>query len=202
MKHVILLLTLFLMACPHPSAPSNGTDGSALEAGPSDCNVEAGMVVVDAAPVMASSEVHFSPKGGCQDALVAHIQGAKKTIRVQAYSFTAKPVIDALIAAQAAGKDVQIILDASDAKLPVNPIPTLRAAKVPVFLDARQCHLGPGVGGLYIAGAVARRLQRRYMGDIRRSRFAARRRTGPRYFAPGFLGVGINIGQSHLPSPE
>lgn len=138
MKRFILFFTLFLMACPHPSAPSNGVDAGTMEAGPNDCNLDSGMVYTDATVATVSSEVHFSPKGGCQDALVSHIKGAKKSIRVQAYSFTAKPVVEALVAAGNAGKDVIIILDSSDAKLANNPIATLRAAKVVVLLDAKH----------------------------------------------------------------
>lgn len=83
-------------------------------------------------------EVHFSPPGGCQDAIVAHIQSAKRSIHVQAYAFTSKPIMAALVAAQTAGKDVQVIVDSGEAKQPVNPVATLRAGKVPVYLDAKH----------------------------------------------------------------
>ena len=53
----------------------------------------------------------FSPRGGCQDAVTHEIGKAKKSIRVQAYSFTSQPIADALIAAVSRGVDVQVIVD-------------------------------------------------------------------------------------------
>jgi hypothetical protein len=41
-----------------------------------------------APPITAQVEVYFSPKGGCTEAVVKQIDAAKKTIHVQAYSFT------------------------------------------------------------------------------------------------------------------
>ncbi len=40
--------------------------------------------------------VHFSPKGGCTAAIVAEIGKARTSIKVQAYSFTSKPIAAAL----------------------------------------------------------------------------------------------------------
>ena len=37
-------------------------------------------------------EVYFSPQGGCTDAIVKEIDAAKKTVRVQAYSFTSRAI--------------------------------------------------------------------------------------------------------------
>ena len=37
-------------------------------------------------------QVYFSPKGGCTDAVVNALNKAKKTILVQAYSFTSPPI--------------------------------------------------------------------------------------------------------------
>jgi len=50
-------------------------------------------IAQDHGPFTPSSvDVWFSPKGGCTDACVAAIDGAKKTIFVQAYSFTSPQV--------------------------------------------------------------------------------------------------------------
>jgi hypothetical protein len=41
-------------------------------------------------------EIHFSPKGGCTEAVVKEINAAKTDILVQAYSFTSVPIAKAL----------------------------------------------------------------------------------------------------------
>lgn len=131
MQRLILVLVLLaLVACPRPSSPDAGKETEA-SAGP-DCNLEAGVVTTPTAPVI---ETHFSPKGGCQDAVLAHIKSAKK-IRVQAYTLTAKPVIDALVEAGGRGADVAVILDSLEAKMPVSPVPAFRTGKIAVFIDA------------------------------------------------------------------
>ena len=57
--------------------------------------------------------VYFSPMGGCTEACVNEINAAKESILVQAYSFTSKPIADALIAASHRIK-VAVILDKSE----------------------------------------------------------------------------------------
>lgn len=53
----------------------------------------------------------FSPKQGATQLVIKTIDEAKSSIRVAAYSFTSKPIADALIAAQENGIDVKIVLD-------------------------------------------------------------------------------------------
>jgi len=54
---------------------------------------------------------HFSPKGGCTEAIVKEINAAKKTIYMQAYSFCSKPIGDALCAAEKRGIKLCILVD-------------------------------------------------------------------------------------------
>ena len=61
-----------------------------------------------------SIEHHFSPKGGCTDALVRELKGARHEILVQAYSFTSDPLTFGLIDAKKRGVDVKILLDKSN----------------------------------------------------------------------------------------
>ncbi len=56
----------------------------------------------------------FSPKGGCQDAIVQEIQKARREILVQAYSFTADPITYGLVDAKKRGVKVEILLDRSN----------------------------------------------------------------------------------------
>jgi phosphatidylserine/phosphatidylglycerophosphate/cardiolipin synthase-like enzyme len=62
----------------------------------------------------SSLKVYFSPDGGATRELVRLISAARKSVEVQAYSFTSKPVIKALIHAKDRGVDVEIILDRSN----------------------------------------------------------------------------------------
>lgn len=58
-------------------------------------------------------EVAFSPNGGISKAIVNKINLAKKTILVEAYSFTSKDITYALLNAKKRGIDIKIILDKS-----------------------------------------------------------------------------------------
>ncbi len=58
-------------------------------------------------------QVYFSPNGGATDALVSLIDHANKSVDVQAYSFTSRPLENALISAHQRGVSVHIILDRS-----------------------------------------------------------------------------------------
>jgi phosphatidylserine/phosphatidylglycerophosphate/cardiolipin synthase-like enzyme len=61
-----------------------------------------------------SATAYHSPKGGCTEAVVRELNAARREILVQAYSFTSKPIADALIAARGRGVQVDIILDKSN----------------------------------------------------------------------------------------
>jgi phosphatidylserine/phosphatidylglycerophosphate/cardiolipin synthase-like enzyme len=56
----------------------------------------------------------FSPKGGCQDAIVRELRKARHELLVQAYSFTADPLTKELVDAKARGVVVTILLDKSN----------------------------------------------------------------------------------------
>ena len=64
-------------------------------------------------PITAQVQVFFSPKGGCTEAIVKEIAAAKKTIYVQAYSFTSTPIAKALVEAHKRGVVVRVVLDKS-----------------------------------------------------------------------------------------
>jgi phosphatidylserine/phosphatidylglycerophosphate/cardiolipin synthase-like enzyme len=63
-----------------------------------------------------SVNVHFSPKGGCTEAIVRELQAARHEILVLAYSFTNKPIAQALVDAKLRGVHVDIVLDHSNEK--------------------------------------------------------------------------------------
>jgi phosphatidylserine/phosphatidylglycerophosphate/cardiolipin synthase-like enzyme len=57
---------------------------------------------------------HFSPKGGCQEAILNELKAARREILVQAYSFTAEPLALAMVEAKKQGVIVEIVLDKSN----------------------------------------------------------------------------------------
>lgn len=61
----------------------------------------------------SSYEVCFTPGQDCTGLIVNAISQAKKTIYVQAYSFTSAPIAKALVVAKRRGVEVEVILDKS-----------------------------------------------------------------------------------------
>ena len=78
----------------------------------------------------------FSPNGGCTDAVISALHDAKKTILVQAYSFTSAPIAEALVEAKKRGVDVQVILDKSQRTERYSGASFLANGGIPVFIDA------------------------------------------------------------------
>lgn len=66
--------------------------------------------------VPPSVNVHFSPKGGCTEAVVRELQAVRREVLVLAYSFTSKEIAKALVDAKLRGVHVEIVLDHSNEK--------------------------------------------------------------------------------------
>jgi len=91
MKRIVtLLVALILFACPFIFPTASYVQGKS-----------------------PTSEVYFSPHGGCTDAIIRELNKAKSTILVQAYSFTSAPIAKALLSAHKRGVKVEVILDKS-----------------------------------------------------------------------------------------
>ncbi len=82
-------------------------------------------------------KVHFSPAGGCTAAVVSALEGAKREVRVQAYSFTSAPIASALRAAHKRGVDVQVILDEAQRGDKYSAADFLARSGIPTWIDAR-----------------------------------------------------------------
>ena len=80
--------------------------------------------------------VHFSPKQGCTDAICNEIRSAKKTIRMQAYSFTSKAIAAALVDARRRGVKVVAIVDHRLSTEPGNKSATIAEAGAEVYVDS------------------------------------------------------------------
>src|SRR5688572_13624430 len=61
-------------------------------------------------------QVCFTPKQNCTALIVNQIHQAKKSVYVQAYSFTSTPIAKAILDAQRKGLEVVVILDKSQIK--------------------------------------------------------------------------------------
>jgi hypothetical protein len=54
-------------------------------------------VCLQAGQTATDEQVYFSPKGGCTEAIVKNLDQAERYVLVQAYSFTSKPIAEALV---------------------------------------------------------------------------------------------------------
>ena len=81
----------------------------------------------------------FTPAQACVNNIVAELEASKSSILLQAYGFTSKPILAALVAAKQRGVDVIAILDKSDDK--TNSTPSSSGAEfissfgIPVYID-------------------------------------------------------------------
>lgn len=80
--------------------------------------------------------VGFSPHGGIEGTLVKYIASSTKSVHVMAYGFTSLPIAKALISAKSRGVDVQVVLDRSNLSAPASKLAMIKAAGVPVWIDA------------------------------------------------------------------
>jgi phosphatidylserine/phosphatidylglycerophosphate/cardiolipin synthase-like enzyme len=84
------------------------------------------------------AEVYFSPKGGCTEAIIKAVSGAKESIYVQAYSFTSQSIAEALVGAKKRGVRVSVILDHSQKNDKSKMEDLIAAAGVRTMIDAKH----------------------------------------------------------------
>jgi phosphatidylserine/phosphatidylglycerophosphate/cardiolipin synthase-like enzyme len=83
-------------------------------------------------------EVHFSPHGGCTEAVVRELNKAHSTIYMQAYSFTSKPIAEAMVNARKRGVKVQAIVDKSQRKEQYTEADFLAHSGITTYIDAQH----------------------------------------------------------------
>lgn len=83
----------------------------------------------------ASFDVGFSPNQGSLPLVLKAINSAQKSIHVAAYSFTSKPIAEALLAAKKRGVDVDVIADEKSNSGKYSATTYLANNNVPVKLD-------------------------------------------------------------------
>jgi phosphatidylserine/phosphatidylglycerophosphate/cardiolipin synthase-like enzyme len=82
--------------------------------------------------------VCFTPGGNCTDTIVQVLGDAKRTVLVQAYSFTSAPLAKALLDAHKRGVQVQVILDKSQRHEQYSSADFLANQGVPTMIDANH----------------------------------------------------------------
>ncbi len=85
-----------------------------------------------------ATEVCFTPGGDCTRIVTHEIDGAKKSVRVQAYSFTSAPIAKALVDAARRGVHVEVILDRSNRTGRYSGLTFLTHANVPTSVDCKH----------------------------------------------------------------
>lgn len=83
----------------------------------------------------ASFDVGFSPNDGSLPLVINTINSAKKSIHVAAYSFTSKPIAEALLQASKRGVDVKVIADQKSNSGKYSATTYLANNKISVKLD-------------------------------------------------------------------
>ena len=85
-----------------------------------------------------SHAVHFSPKGGCTEMVVAELKRARREVLVLAYSFTSQPIAEALVEAKLRGVNVEIVLDHSNEKEAHTDLHYFLEQKLTPLIDAHH----------------------------------------------------------------
>ncbi len=86
----------------------------------------------------APAQVYFSPNGGATDAIVKEINSSTIEVLVQAYSFTSKPIAQALVNAKKRAVNVEAILDKSQKTAKYTSATFLANMKIPTYIDSKH----------------------------------------------------------------
>ena len=94
------------------------------------------LLALIATPAFADVQVAFSP-GDAEQTVVTAIARAEHSIHMAAYSFTSRPIAQALIDAHARGVEVEAVLDKSNLTERYSGATFLAHAGIPVRIDSR-----------------------------------------------------------------
>lgn len=82
-------------------------------------------------------EVCFTPGENCTNLIIKNMDKAKKSLLVQAYSFTSAPIAKAIIDAKKRGVDVKVILDKSQFSQKYSSSKFLMNQEIQIWKDDR-----------------------------------------------------------------
>lgn len=88
-----------------------------------------------AAALEVSCNVMFSPNGGIQQSVIESIDNAKKTIDMQAYSYTSEFIGNAIRRAKSRGIKVRILIDRTGPKQESGELPLDKEAGIEIYVD-------------------------------------------------------------------
>jgi len=83
----------------------------------------------------AAVDVCFTPGSDCTGVVAKQLNAAKVSVFVNAYSFTSKPIENALVAAKKRGVQVEVILDRSNVGSKYSGLAMMIEAKIPTTID-------------------------------------------------------------------
>lgn len=83
-------------------------------------------------------EIHFSPSGGCTQAIIQQIDQAQREIKIMIYSFTSQSIATALLQAFNRGIHVEIIIDEGNDRSRYSQTPFLRQNGITVYVDGKE----------------------------------------------------------------
>lgn len=127
LRYLLLLPVLFTASFPSLAADSILSEAfHAIESRP------------QAAPTGGQIEVAFSPRGGATELVVKAISSAKKSILVAAYSFTSRPIAQALVAAHRRGIQVFVMVDKSQKTERYSSATFLANMGIPTRVDSQH----------------------------------------------------------------
>jgi phosphatidylserine/phosphatidylglycerophosphate/cardiolipin synthase-like enzyme len=81
---------------------------------------------------------YFSPEGGCTSAVVHELTRARHEVLVLAYSFSSKPLAEALLAAKKRGVRVEVLLDHSNEQEAYSDLPFFLEHGIHTLIDAKH----------------------------------------------------------------
>jgi phosphatidylserine/phosphatidylglycerophosphate/cardiolipin synthase-like enzyme len=137
----VTLLIFSVLGCGGTSdqqAPSGRTSASVSaisQAKAAKTPMPAGIEQANTVQAKGTIEVAFSPNGGGAGLIIKAIGEAKKSIKVQAYSFTNAHIAKALLDASKRGVNVRAVLDKSQETEKYSSATFLANAGVPVRID-------------------------------------------------------------------
>lgn len=145
MKSRFIVVLLLLAAC--KAVDLGETSGIGADGGLGDgSGVGSGTASFVPAAVVVDGDqgtwsVHFSPNGGCEDAVASFIATAKTSVHLMAYGFTSEKIANALIKKKAEGQGaivVEVVLDKSDKTAKGSMAFMLRSGNVKVWIDSKH----------------------------------------------------------------
>ncbi len=95
-------------------------------------------IPINTSDTNTKAQVYFSPNGGCTKAIIKEIEDAESEILIQAYSFTSKPIAQAIVKAHKKGIHVEILLDKSNTSAEFSALDSVAHTGTPTYIDSEH----------------------------------------------------------------